>query len=181
MEARRYLNADQIDRLRKAAKSTGRHGHRDSTFILTMFRHGLRVTEAINLTWKDVALDDRAPSMFVHRLKGSTSTSQPVKGDEIRALRKLKRLYPSSPQVFCNERKNPMTPRGIQQVIKRAGEIAGFEQCIHPHMLRHSCGYYLAEKGFDTRMIQDYLGHRNIQHTVHYTAANSERFNKIRW
>ena len=156
MEAQRYLTADQIEKLRKAAKSTGRHGHRDSTLILTMFRHGLRVTEAINLTWKDVALDDRAPSMFVHSIKGSTSTSQPVKGDEIRALRKLKRLYPSSPQVFCNERKNPMTPRGIQQVIKRAGEIAGFEQCIHPHMLRHSCG-------------------------VHYTAANAERFNKIRW
>ena len=131
MEAQRYLTADQIEKLREAAKSTGRHGHRDSTLILTMFRHGLQVTEAINLTWKDVALDDRAPSMFVHRLKDSSSTSQPVKGDEIRELRKLKQLYPSSPHLFCNERRNPMTPRHLHQVPQ-------------PRLRHHSRGWMVA-------------------------------------
>lgn len=62
------------------------------------------------------------------------------------------------------------------RIIRDAGIEAGTVTQTHPHMLRHACGYELAERGADTRLIQDYLGHRNIRHTVRYTASNAARF-----
>lgn len=64
-------------------------------------------------------------------------------------------------------------------LIRRYGEIAGLDLAAHPHMLRHACGFALADQGADTRLIQDYLGHRNIQHTVRYTATNPARFERL--
>jgi type 1 fimbriae regulatory protein FimB/type 1 fimbriae regulatory protein FimE len=78
--------------------------------------------------------------------------------------------------VFVSELKGPLTPAAIQHIVARAGQLAGMPFRVHPHMLRHACGYKLANDGQDTRAIQAYLGHRNINHTVRYTELSPERF-----
>jgi site-specific recombinase XerD len=101
----------------------------------------------------------------------------------MRLLRALERSQGEerSPWLFISECKSPLTDHSIRKIVTRAGEIAGFNFPVHPHMLRHSCGYYLASKGWDTRLIQDYLGHKQIQHTVKYTQLAPNRFDAIRW
>ncbi|MEI8396685.1 MAG: tyrosine-type recombinase/integrase [Rhodospirillaceae bacterium] len=104
-------------------------------------------------------------------------STHPLRGPEIRALRKLLRDYPDTPYVFVSERRSPMTEATFRKIVARAGDAAELGMPIHPHMLRHSTGYKLANDGQDTRAIQLYLGHRNIQHTVLYTQLAADRFN----
>lgn len=171
---REYLTDSEVERLMKAAAQTGRHGHRDSTLILVTYRHGFRVSELTALRWEQVELD--SGSLHVSRVKKGTPSVHPIRGPEIRALRRLKRDYPETPYVFVTERKGPLTNSAVGKMIARAGEKAGFEFPVHPHMLRHATGYKLANDGHDTRAIQQYLGHKNIQHTVRYTELASTRF-----
>lgn len=133
------------------------------------------MSEAIALRWEQVDLSQG--NLHVNRLKQGTPSVHPLRGPELRALRKLQRLYPQSPYLFVSERGGPMTANGFRMMLRRAGEIAQLDMPIHPHMLRHATGYYLASKGHDTRAVQAYLGHRNIQHTVRYTELSAERFN----
>ena len=161
----------------KAARK-GRHSVRNFAMLLLTFRHGLRVSELINMRMADVDLD--TGRLFVRRLKGSLSTSQPLEGDEIRALRawvrqRVKAPCCNSPLLFLSER-GPMTRQAVNYLVKKIGRCAGLSVHVHPHMLRHSCGYVLANKGCDTRLIQDYLGHRNIRHTQLYTRTAAVRF-----
>ncbi len=102
--------------------------------------------------------------------------SNPLHGPELRALRRLKNDRPGMAYVFLSERGSPLTDRTIRHIMLRAGQEAGLPFPVHPHMLRHACGFYLANKGVDTRSIQHYLGHRNIQHTVRYTELAPHRF-----
>jgi len=97
--------------------------------------------------------------------------------DEMRALRRLKREQePKSTWVFTSERGDAFTAAGFARMIERAGVEATLAFKAHPHMLRHACGYALANRGHDTRALQAYLGHRNIQHTVRYTELSPARF-----
>jgi len=91
-------------------------------------------------------------------------------------LRKLKREAPKSPFVFVNERGAPFSPAGFNWMLKRAGRKAGFGFPIHGHMLRHSCGYKLANDNHNVRGIQDYLGHKQVQHTVRYSELAPTKF-----
>ncbi|MGB8680387.1 MAG: tyrosine-type recombinase/integrase, partial [Pseudolabrys sp.] len=164
---REYLTEREVDRLIEAAR-TNRSGQRDSTMVLVAFRHGLRVSELIDLRWEQVDLN--AALLHVRRVKSGTPATHPLTGVELRALRKLQRdQEPKSPFVFVSERGDPFTMRGFQTLIERAGKKAKLEFKAHPHMLRHACGYKLANDGVDTRTIQAYLGHKSIQHTVRYT------------
>ena len=175
LRSREYLTADEVDRLMVAARSVGRHGHRDSTLILVAFSHGLRVSELVALRWNMVDL--KQGLMHVSRLKNGVNSTHPLRGVELRALRKLKRDYNDTPYLFETERKGPLTASAVRKIITRAGEIAELGLSVHPHMLRHSTGYKLANDGQDTRAIQHYLGHKNIQHTVRYTELSAGRFN----
>jgi len=172
---REYLTHAEVDRLRKAARGVGRHGHRDDSLILMMFRHGLRVSEVIALRWEQVDL--KQGFLHVKRLKNGLPSTHPVRSTELRALRKLQRDYSDTPYLFITERKAPLTDRTVRHIVSRAGELARFDFSIHPHMLRHSTGFYLANKGNDTRSIQAYLGHANIKNTVLYTELSAQRFN----
>ena len=129
----------------KAARKTSRHRHRDSTLILVTYRHGFRVTELTALRWDQVELD--SGRMHVGRIKKGTPSVHPVRGPEIRALRRLKRDYPETPYVFVTERKGPLSNSAVAKMIARAGEVAEFEFPVHPHMLRHATGYMLANDG----------------------------------
>ena len=177
LRTREYLTSQEIDRIRKAARGIGRHGNRDDTLILIMFRHGLRVGEVITLRWEQIDL--KQGILHVKRLKNGISSTHPVRGVELRALRALQRLYPDTPYVFMSEYKSPLTSRSVRHVVARAGEKAGFSFSIHPHMLRHSTGFYLANQGHDTRAIQSYMGHSNIKNTVIYTELSPGRFKKF--
>jgi type 1 fimbriae regulatory protein FimE len=172
--SREYLTSHEVDQVIAAARKMGRHSSRDAALILLMYRHGLRVAEAVSLRWDMVDL--RAGLLHVHRMKNGEPAVHPLRGPELRALRQLRRHYPDTPYLFASERGGPLTPRAVRHIVLRAGEIAGLTFPIHPHMLRHACGFYLANKGVDTRAIQQYLGHRNIQHTVRYTALTPHRF-----
>jgi type 1 fimbriae regulatory protein FimB/type 1 fimbriae regulatory protein FimE len=174
LRTREYLTETEVERLMKAATGN-RHGHRDATMILVAYRHGLRVSELVDLRWDQV--DFRTATLHVRRAKQGTPSTHPIVGDELRALRRLQRDQdPKSPFVFTSERGAPFTSAGFARMIERAGIEAKFGFKAHPHMLRHACGYALANRGHDTRALQAYLGHKNIQHTVRYTELSPTRF-----
>ena len=172
--SREYLTEDEVDQLMSAAGRVGRYGHRDATLILLSYRHGLRVSELVGLHWEQVDL--KQGLLHINRLKHGNPSVQPLRGPELRALRRLQRDYSKLPYVFCSERKAPLTSDAIRKILTRAGKEANLPFTVHPHMLRHACGYKLAQAGQDTRAIQHYLGHKNIQHTVRYTQLSPDRF-----
>jgi integrase len=174
LRTREYLTPAEVDKLIKSARD-GRYGHRDATLILIAFRHGLRAVEICDLEWSQVEFG-RSAALHVRRAKNGKPSVHPLRGDEIRALRELRRQCPDSGFVFATERQGPFTPDAVNRLIKRIGERAGFPFQVHCHMLRHACGFALANAGHDTRAIQDWLGHRSIQHTVRYTELTPTRF-----
>ncbi len=171
---REYLTPAEVEKLLQASAKVGRHGARDRTLILLAYRHGLRVTELVTMRWEQIDL--KAGLVHVSRLKNGLASTHPIRGPELRALRELRRDYSETPYLFVTERGGPMTPATARKLIARAGELAKLPFPIHPHMLRHSAGYKLANEGHDTRSIQQYLGHRNITHTVRYTELSPDRF-----
>ncbi len=174
LRTREHLTEADVERLMKAAKRN-RWGHRDSTMILVAYRHGLRVSELVDLRWDQV--DFRTARLHVRRVKQGTPSTHPIVADELRALRRLKREQePKSAFVFTSERGAPFSTAGFARMVERAGVEARLSFKPHPHMLRHACGFALANKGHDTRALQAYLGHRNIQHTVRYTELSPTRF-----
>ena len=179
VRTREYLTLPEIEQLMKAAKGEGRrHGLRDATMILLAFRHALRVTELVNLRWRDV--DFYTARLNVNRLKRSVSGVHPLVADELRALRRLRKDAPHDDFLFMTERGAPMTQAGFRKLLTRVADRAGLSALkVHPHALRHSCGYALVNKGKDTRTLQDYMGHKQIANTVRYTALNSSRFTDL--
>jgi len=170
---RRYLTEGELDKLIKATKQ-GRYGQRDATLILIMARHGLRVTEAVDLHWDQV--DFSKGHLHVQRLKGGIDSVHPIQGDELRALCELRREQePKSAFVFTSERDGPMTRSNVAKMIATAGERAGLPHC-HPHALRHTCGHLLADAGHDTRRLQLWLGHVDIAHTAAYSQLSARPF-----
>jgi len=149
--SREYLTPAEVEKLLQASSKVGRHGARDRTLLLLAYRHGLRVSELVTMRWEQIDL--KAGLVHVARLKNGLASTHPIRGPELRALRET-----------------------VRKLIARAGELAKLPFPIHPHMLRHSAGYKLANEGHDTRSIQQYLGHRNITHTVRYTELSPERF-----
>ena len=175
VRTREFLLPEEVEAMREAIKKKGgRHDHRDASLILLIYRHGLRLSESASLRWEQINFSDG--TIYVKRLKGGTPSTQPLYGDEIRALRKLQRDYPKCPFVFQSSRKSPMCPDTIAGVVVLAGILADLPFPVHAHMLRHGTGYYLANRGVDTRTIQSYLGHKNIQHTVCYTELAPTKF-----
>jgi type 1 fimbriae regulatory protein FimB len=175
-----FLTEAEMKRFLEAAR-LGRHGTRDYAMMLTIYRHGLRVSELTDLRLRDIDLE--SGRLFVRRKKGSLSTHQPIEGDELRALRAWLREreqgnYSHASYLFLSER-GPLTRQAINYLVAQVSGRANIAFHVYPHMLRHSTGYYLANRGYDTRLVQDYLGHRNIAHTVRYTRTAAARFEDL--
>jgi type 1 fimbriae regulatory protein FimB/type 1 fimbriae regulatory protein FimE len=174
LRTREYLTEAEVERLLKAVKGN-RWGHRDGTMILVAYRHGLRAAELTDLRWDQI--DFATATLHVRRVKQGSPSTHPILGDELRMLRRLQREQePKSPFVFTSERGAPFSTAGFARMVERAGAEADLGFKAHPHMLRHACGFALASKGHDTRALQAYLGHKNIQHTVRYTELSPSRF-----
>ena len=163
----------EVARLTDAAKAN-RYGHRDATMVLLAYRHGLRASELVDLRWDQIDFDHA--TLAVRRAKKGTPSTHPIRGDELRALA----AWPGSkiPSLHSCSRPNELrrSPPPALPAWSSVPGAAGFEFKAHPHMLRHACGFALANKGHDTRSLQAYLGHKNIQHTVRYTELSPDRF-----
>jgi integrase len=172
----------QIQRVHRFAKiieaaKANRYGYRDALMVLLAYRHGLRAAEVVDLRWEQV--DFKTASLHIRRAKNGTPATHPLSGREMRGLRRHQRESPSSPFVFVSERSAPLSAPGFSRMIERAAVAVGLGIKAHAHMLRHACGYKLANDGHDTRAIQAYLGHRNIQNTTRYTALAPQRFKEF--
>lgn len=171
---REYLTPHEVEELLSVAKRRGRHGHRDATMLLLTYRHGLRVSELCALRWDQIDFD--LGVLHVRRLKHGIPSVHPLRGPELRALRKLKRESKPSAYLFVTERGSPFTAAGFRKLLSRIAQLSSLPFSVHPHMLRHACGYKLVNDGHDVRAIQHYLGHKNIQHTVRYTELATNCF-----
>jgi type 1 fimbriae regulatory protein FimB len=180
MSDRRHLVSTEVEKLLAAVNGT-RNAIRDRCLLLLMFRHGLRVSEACSLKLSQVDTESRV--LHVARLKQGLSTTQPLRGDELRSIKAWltvrAKMKPETDVFFISERRKALSRKTVWLAIRTYGQLAGLPLDAHPHMLRHACGFALADQGADTRLIQDYLGHRNIQHTVRYTATNPARFERL--
>ncbi len=171
-----FLGDAEVDTLLASARK-GRHGVRDHLLILMLFRHGLRVSELTALRLEDLSLKEAR--IWIPRLKNGLSVEQPVAGDELRAIRRwLAARQDHLPWLFISERGQPFTRQAVNYIVARAADRAGLPP-VHPHMLRHTCGFSLANRGHDQRLIQDYLGHRDPKHTAHYTRVAAKRFDGL--
>jgi type 1 fimbriae regulatory protein FimB len=179
-DERKHLTALEVDRLLSATKGA-RHEARDRCLFLLMFRHGLRVSEACALRLDQVDAESRV--LHVARLKKGLSATHPLRAPEVRAIRawlaERARMKATGKAFFVSQQRKPLDRRNVWLAIRKYGELAGLELSAHPHQLRHACGFALADQGADTRLIQDYLGHRDIRHTVIYTATNPARFERL--
>ncbi|EIV2083146.1 TPA: tyrosine-type recombinase/integrase [Klebsiella aerogenes] len=178
IKKRNFLTQNEIESLLNAANS-GPHAARNYCLTLLCFIHGFRASEICRLRISDIDL--RSKCIYIHRLKKGFSTTHPLLNKEVQALKRwldIRDEYPQSTSewLFLSRKGNPLSRQQFYQIISASGDQAGLPLEIHPHMLRHSCGFALANMGIDTRLIQDYLGHRNIRHTVWYTASNAGRF-----
>ena len=171
-----FLGEAEMTSLLKAAHKS-RHGIRDHLLILMMYRHGLRVSEAIALRREHVNLKEAR--IWIRRLKNGLSVEQPVAGDELRSIRRwLATRQDHLPWLFISERREPFTRQAVNYIVASAATRGGLVN-VHPHTLRHSCGFALANRGHDLRLIQDYLGHRDPKHTAHYTRVAASRFDGL--
>lgn len=181
MKERLYITRREVQMLIQAT-SDSINKERDCCMITFGYVHGLRVSELTGLKTDDI--DFHGNSVHIRRLKGGFSTIHPVTHLEKKAIAdwmSVRADYVSgeSPWLFLTRRGNRMTRQQFYKLLKRYGKKAGLTIRPNPHMLRHGCGFALADQGMDTRLIQDYLGHKNIRHTVHYTAGNAARFSAV--
>ena len=171
-----YLTENEVMKLVAGAKAS-RNAERDQLLIFMLFRHGYRESEAIMARRDWVDLEKAV--IWIERLKSGMSRYHPLAGDELRRVRKyLRSRNDDLPWLFVSERCQPLSSRSVRRIVAEAATAAKLRH-VHPHMLRHSCGFHLRERGHDIRMIQEYLGHASITSTQLYTRLSAKAFDGL--
>jgi site-specific recombinase XerD len=175
---RKYLLKSEMSALLASASRDRPWGKRNHLLILMSYNHGLRATEALNLKWSDIDYDHQ--TVWIRRIKGSVSGLHPLVNNEFKLLLEWRQSYSvGSPFVFCKTNGDKLTYAGMYYLVVNAGLRAVPVVNCHPHMLRHSCGFKLANAGVDTRRIQKWLGHEQIGNTVVYTDLAPSAFDSL--
>ncbi|PKB85962.1 integrase [Ewingella americana] len=178
MKMQNFLDQKQIEKI-IAATAMGRNSARDECMLLMCFIHGLRVTELINLRVSDVDL--KINRISVSRLKNGFAVQHPLQPREVVAIEKWltfrsRFIDADTPWLFLSKHGGQLSRQQFYRLVRKYGETGGLDVQVHPHMLRHACGFALADKGLDTIVIQKYLGHRNIQNTTIYTGTTASQY-----
>lgn len=178
---RKFLTHHEVMRILTATRA-GRYAARDECLFHMCFIHGFRVSELCFLRLSDFDFGELV--VYVRRLKHGLSTTHPLTSNEMAPLRRwlMNRAHwrdSGSDWLFLSQKGGHLSRKQVYNLLRNYANQANIIVNVHPHMLRHACGYALANAGADTRLIQDYLGHINIRHTVIYTASNAERFNGL--
>ena len=146
--------------------------------VLVAYRHGLRPVELVTLRWD--AIDFADGQMHVSRAKNGSPSVHPLSGVELRGAAPAQPRPGAAIAVRVDVRaRRAVHDAGWRKMVVRLGVVAKLGFKAHPHMFRHACGFQLANQGTDTRTLQVYLGHRNIQHTVRYTELSPTRFKNL--
>ncbi len=174
-QPKKFITESELVELLKGASKT-RYPVRNQAIILLMFWHGLRVSELCGLFVSD--LDIPNARLYVRRLKNGLPTAHPVRPEVLRIVKRYlkKRGASLSSPLFTNEREDQFIRESINYIIKQSAKLSTLPFRVNPHMLRHGCGFALANLGHDTRLIQDYLGHKDIRNTTIYTQTSAKRF-----
>jgi type 1 fimbriae regulatory protein FimB len=173
--SREYLTGPEIKKFLEAAKTATRNPERDYCMMLLTYQHGLRVSELTDLKLSDVDLAER--TININRLKNSISGRHPMFTGEARAIRDWlavrETMDPDSNALFISEQRRPLSRATVDLLVKTIAEAAGLGNlAVHAHMLRHSAGYSLINRGFDVRTVQVHLGHARLENTARYTALD---------
>jgi len=173
-----FLTATEFETLLKGTERA-RYRARDRAALLLLFWHGMRASELCQIRLAD--LDQKTARLFFARAKGSRDAHHPLRGDVLRAVKRYLRERPPSnlPWLFVSERGDPLTRKGVYHLVARASQHANLPFPVHPHMLRHGCGYEILERTGDVRLAQEYLGHKDIKNTTRYTRISTRRFDRI--
>ena len=174
---REHLTPEEVQRLLVAARQT-RNSTRDEALVLIAFRHGLRVSELVTLAWSQVHLDTRL--LDVRRVKNGRPSTHDLLPDEIKLLRTLRRDGSGRGPLFVSERRLPISDSTVKKLVAKLGRDAGLPFPVHVHQLRHACGYYLVNEGMPLPLLQRWLGHVNVQHTIRYSELSPEAFRSWR-
>lgn len=180
---KKYLTEDEVERLYRACSVFGRQQERNRLMIKMMYVFGLRVSELCGMLWSHIDL--KASTVFIQRLKNGKSIEQPIytrdlHRDIVTHKRRCKDVGINSVYVFLSEQDSAISRKTVDAIINKAGIAAGFEYRVHAHMLRHGCGYYLANKGVSTKIIQSVLGHRDPRNTDIYTEISPRTLELLR-
>ena len=175
---RKFLYETEIDALLDAAKASSKSA-RNLALVLVMYRHGLRATEALAMQWQDINF--KAQEIYIRRCKGSVSGAAPLWRDELKALSNYRKKSSDRSHgfIWLGQGHKPLSYDGLYRLIKTLGEAADLPFPLHPHQLRHSCGYHSINKGHDVRLVQQLLGHKSITNTVRYTELAAGALRKM--
>lgn len=172
-KVKNWVTASEVEALRKAARKT-RNPARNELIILMLYRHGLRVSELCHIKLEQLNLDQA--TVFVKRSKNGIDGMHPIAGDELRLLRRYLRERESElPWLFVSERGSPLARSTVNKLMEQCSQSAALPR-INPHMLRHGCGFYMINNGYDIRAVQIYLGHVSISNTAIYARFNEKQF-----
>jgi type 1 fimbriae regulatory protein FimB/type 1 fimbriae regulatory protein FimE len=175
---RKYLTPVEVERLVTAAKKRGRYAQRDALAIWMCYRHGLRVSELVALRWSQIAWEG-TPRLTVQRRKGSISgVAHALDKLEVRSLKQVQSEQPAGATYIFEGERGSVSVAWFQRMLRRVGLEAGLP-LVHPHQLRHSAGFALADKGRDLREIQLHLGHKAISNTTQYVELRPGRLDRI--
>jgi integrase len=175
---RKYLTPAEVDQLVTTAKKRGRYGQRDALAILMAYKHGLRVSELVELRWSMISWEG-TPRLTVQRRKGSISgVAHALDKTEVRWLKQIQSEQPAGTSYIFQGERGAVSVAWFQRMLRRVGEQCGLP-LVHPHQLRHAAGYALADRGRDLREIQLHLGHKAITNTTGYVNLRPGRLDQI--